>query len=166
METTRRQLRELAAQLPEASELTLLQIAISEASYLNTLLTTDIVLMPYDEAAYRGRGSGVLDECLGAGIQVLLTDSSELYSDYRGHPLVFPLNLLNPRESLGLAIEKKTPNPASKGAAPSFWELIRDRIETLGDVGTTEKLQWQLSLGQAKDWQSVTQQLQKISPSK
>lgn len=154
MDTARTQLAELAAQLPKESKLVVLQTAISDTSYLNTLLTTDIVLMPYAEAAYRGRGSGVLDECLGAGISVLLSHNSELYSDYCDHPQVFALDLLNPRESIALVMNKTTVAAKSAVVNP-FWEPIGVKRETNFGQPVADALQWQRPLGECKDWAAV-----------
>jgi glycosyltransferase involved in cell wall biosynthesis len=63
----REQLRSLAGE-----SLELLSDALSSEQYRRLLLSGDLVLLPYDAAAYRWRSSGVLVEALGAGIPAIV----------------------------------------------------------------------------------------------
>jgi len=100
IEDAREQLQNLAGTLTNSRHsLWLINSPVSAAHYNNTLLAADVCIMPYRASAYSARGSGVLDECLASNTRVIINEDCQLYRDYRGHPLVFPLHLANSEQA-------------------------------------------------------------------
>lgn len=72
-------LSSLAAANP--SKLHLIERSLDQGEYLNVLFASNLVLIPYDQQAYRMRSSGILAQALAAGKMVVLPRGTALESD-------------------------------------------------------------------------------------
>jgi glycosyltransferase involved in cell wall biosynthesis len=63
--------------------ITLVTEALSSESYSSLLLAADVVIIPYDPAAYRARSSGVFAEAMAAGIPVIVPEGTWMAEELR-----------------------------------------------------------------------------------
>jgi len=69
--------------LPPAYGVTLLTEPLSSDAYFRLLLAADVVVIPYDAAAYRARSSGVFAEALAAGKPVIVPEGTWMADELR-----------------------------------------------------------------------------------
>ncbi|HWB07599.1 MAG TPA: glycosyltransferase [Pirellulales bacterium] len=71
------------ASLPTDFGVTLLTEPLSSQGYLRLLLAADVVVIPYDAAAYKARSSGVFAEALAAGKPVIVPEGTWMAGELR-----------------------------------------------------------------------------------
>ena len=147
----------LSATLPQSSQLKLLTSPISEVAYTNALLATDLVLLPYDKTTYQARGSGVLDECLEAGVIALISRDNPLYQNYQHHDLVQPFDLKRATESVRAALSARSESEPTANKTGRFFEPIFEGLQHASIINVTDDVQsgWIDAAANLKDWEAM-----------